>query len=34
MGNREWVQREEMKAIGLNESFYSELCGFWSLLSG
>lgn len=34
MRNREWGQREERKAIGLNESFYSELCGFRSLLSG
>lgn len=30
MCSTEQGQREEMKAIGLNESFYSELCGFWS----
>ena len=28
--SREQGQREEMKAAGLNDSFYSELCGFQS----
>ena len=30
MRSREQGQREEMKAAGLNDSFYSELCGFQS----
>ena len=30
MRSREQGQREEMKAAGLNDSFYSELCGFRS----